>query len=122
MQAWMIISITVLSGLLLFSIIFFIKKRMSERQRRQNSVVMYNNTNTIPSTNNAPAYNMGTPPPMYQYQTVQAQQIYPNQQQFQHPPPPGVIQQGYPGQQHQLYPPSTPSGMPMPQQNVPTRY
>lgn len=85
---------------------------------------MFTNTTVVPSTNHAPAYNMGTPPTMYQYQTATAQLVYPNQQypNQQYPNqqyPPGV-HQGYHGQQFYPMAPSAPGLMPQP--TAPSRY
>ena len=120
MRSWLIILITVSVGLILFGIIFFIKKK--KNQRRSRNPVMFTNTAVVPSTNHAPAYNMGASPTMYQYQTVTAQQVYPIQQH-----PPGYNVQMYPptqGQQ-QFYPPAhgqAPTAPAMPMPSAPNRY
>lgn len=88
MEKWLIILLIVSIGLAFYGIVFCIKKRSNKRQRRQNPVI-FTNANVVPSTSHAPAYNVGAPPPMYQYQTVTAQQMYPNQQ---YQPP---VHQGY---------------------------
>jgi len=77
MQPWLIVLVTLLSGGILFGIIFYFKNRKNKNQPAAvtNPVVMYTNSTAIPSTNRAPAYNIGTPPTMYQYSSVTANQV-----------------------------------------------
>lgn len=68
MQSWLIILIVVLSGLAVFVILFALKNRKGAKNlAMQQPVVMVTSASTIPSTNNQPTFNMGTPPTMYQY-------------------------------------------------------
>jgi len=107
MDAWIIILITVSSGILLLGLILALKN--IKRKRQQNPNVLLSSPTFIPSTNSAPAFNFGQPPMMYQTTTPAVGTVFmPNTAHIQqtHPQP-------YMAQQPQPY------TMPMPYQSYP---
>ncbi|CRL03314.1 CLUMA_CG016317, isoform A [Clunio marinus] len=120
MQTWLIILITILSGLAVFVLLFIIKKKRSEKRHReraamaQPSIVIPNTTTVIPSTNRQPAYNLGNPTQVRQFTTVMyhsgpnptSGQMYPPGNAPPYPYNPNVIPPPYQQQpqQQQMYP------------------
>lgn len=83
METWLIILITVSSGLALFVFLFYLKTKKEKRKqntRLHQPVVMITNSHQVPNTNHSSMINYGTPPTMYQNPVypLQGQQIHPN--------------------------------------------
>jgi hypothetical protein len=94
MESWLIILITIGSGLIFFGTISYLKNRKNKRQLSGNGqpIVMFSNgvSNVIPTTNPSfsgrPRLLAGAPPSVQVYPIVHQQpQFYMQQQQF--PPP-----------------------------------
>lgn len=74
MEAWLIILITVSVGLALFAIAFTLKNRKTKKLAAQSTAHRTNyvvpNSNYIPSTGQAPIFNMGNPQQTFQQGTA----------------------------------------------------
>lgn len=68
MEAWLIILITISSGLAIFTIAMVLKNRKKKHQPNAfTAPVMISNANVVQSTNRSPAFNTGNPPTTVQY-------------------------------------------------------
>lgn len=72
MEAWLIILITVSVGAALFGIAFFLKNRKTKKLAAQTTAHSYvvPNSNYIPSTGQAPVFNMGNSQQTFQQGTM----------------------------------------------------
>lgn len=116
MEAWIIVIITISCGLGLFGIIFAFKHRKNKRrdlpmvQPQPVVVVSSVNTNMIPSTSRAPAFNVGNSQAVHQQPTVSFYNPSGVVQFNQQPPPQYAYnpnyQQRYPMQSHAYFGPN----------------
>lgn len=98
MEAWLIILITVSVGAALFGIAFYLKNRKTKKLAAQATAHRLNyvvpNSNYIPSTGQAPVFNMGNPQQTFQQGTMNFGMGYfnPGQMSGQYVHPPGPNQ------------------------------